>query len=123
MRNEIKRGQKIYFWDTGIRNGLLKNVQPLELRRDTGAQRENFVISERMKYLQNHRIHYNSYFWRTHSGQEIDYIETNHGDFFHAYEVKWSIKAKAKIPFLFKETYPQAQYHVVSRDNYMKFVT
>jgi uncharacterized protein len=122
MRNEIKRGQKIFFRDTGIRNGLLKNVQPLESRSDKGAQRENFVISERMKYLQNHCIYHNSYFWRTNTGQEIDYIETDHGELLEAYEVKWSSTARTKFPAAFKESYPHAGYQVVSRDNYMKFV-
>ena len=48
-RNEIKKGRKVYFYDNGIRNSILKNFSPLALRADTGALWENFLLAERMK--------------------------------------------------------------------------
>ncbi|MCH5600398.1 DUF4143 domain-containing protein [Niabella ginsengisoli] len=49
LRNEIKTNQKIYFLDTGIRNTVLNNFTPLDLRQDKGALWENFLIAERQK--------------------------------------------------------------------------
>lgn len=37
LRNEIKKGKKIYFYDNGIRNAVISNFAPLELRTDAGA--------------------------------------------------------------------------------------
>lgn len=117
IRNEIKKWQKIYFWDTGVRNGLLKNVQPLNIRTDKWWLWENFVIAERMKYLQNHRIHYSSYFWRTNDGKEIDYIETNHNDIIHTYEIKRSPTKKSQLSEIFQREYPTATFtHIHSND-------
>lgn len=121
LRNEIKRGQKIYFRDTWIRNGLLKNIQPLNTRTDKWALRENFLISERMKLLQNHRIMTNHFFWRTTTGQEIDYIETNFGDTLNTYEIKWS-EIKKQSPSWFTHTYPWAKYEIIHQWNWMQFL-
>src|SRR5690606_13991715 len=51
MRTEIKKGKKIYFYDCGIRNAVINNFDNLALRSDKGALFENFMISERLKYL------------------------------------------------------------------------
>jgi predicted AAA+ superfamily ATPase len=75
LRNEIKTSRKIYFYDNGIRNAIISNYNPLYLRQDTEALWENFLISERMKFLHYNRISSNKYFWRTKQQQEIDYIE------------------------------------------------
>ena len=74
-RNELKRLRKIYFYDTGIRNALINNLNPLNLRQDTGALWENYIISERIKFLKNSGMDRRSYFWRTLIKQEVDYIE------------------------------------------------
>ena len=65
LRNEISTNRKIYFYDNGIRNALISNYNPLSMRQDTGALWENFLISERKKYLLNNQISANIYFWRT----------------------------------------------------------
>ncbi|NOY95759.1 MAG: ATP-binding protein, partial [Chlorobi bacterium] len=88
-RKELKRGRKIYFFDNGIRNALLANFNLPELRTDIGALWENFIISERIKYLHYNNIWANSYFWRTQDQQEIDYIEERDG-ILYAYEIKWN---------------------------------
>ena len=53
LRNEIKKGKKIYFYDNGIRNAVIKNFNPLSLRQDTGILWENFMMSERMELFCN----------------------------------------------------------------------
>lgn len=75
IRNEIKKGKKIYFYDNGIRNSIIDNFSLINNRNDVGALWENFLISERMKYLYYNNIDAKRYFWRTTQQQEIDYIE------------------------------------------------
>ncbi|MDE7373987.1 MAG: ATP-binding protein, partial [Odoribacter sp.] len=73
LRTELKKGKKIYFYDNGIRNALIQNLNPLAVRNDTGALWENFFISERIKYNHYNGRYANCYFWRTTQQQEIDY--------------------------------------------------
>ena len=121
LRSEIKKGKKIYFYDNGIRNAIVKNFSPLSLRQDTGALWENFLVSERKKanHYTNHYV--NSYFWRTHQQQEIDMIEETGGNLY-AWEFKWNEKAKVKIPDSFLEAYPGSITGTVNRQNYMEFL-
>jgi len=121
LRNELKKMRKIYFYDTGIRNALINNFNPLELRNDKGALWENFVISERVKYNAANRKYCNTYFWRTHTQQEIDYIEEYDG-ILHAYEFKFSNKKRnLKIPKKFMETYPDSVCQFVTTENLFEF--
>ena len=122
LRNELKKSRKVYFYDNGVRNALIQNFKPLELRTDTGALWENFMVSERKKYLAYNEISSNTYFWRTHSQQEIDYIEERDG-ILYAFEFKWNEKKKAKIPNAFAKVYPQHEFHCIDRQNYLNFIT
>ena len=121
LRNEIKKGKKIYFYDNGIRNAIIKNFSPLSLRQDIGALWENFLVSERKKanHYANHYV--NSYFWRTHQQQEIDMIEETGGKLY-AWEFKWNENAKVKIPSSFLDAYPGSITGTVNRQNYMDFL-
>ncbi len=121
LRSELKKSKKIYFYDNGIRNAVISNLNPLELRNDKGALWENFIISERKKYLSYHNIYTNSYFWRTHAQQEIDYIEEREGKVF-AYEFKWSKHKKARIPKTFTNAYPEATSKIISPENFEEFI-
>ena len=49
VRNELKKSIKIYFYDNGVRNALISNFSTAELRNDSGALWENFLVSERLK--------------------------------------------------------------------------
>ena len=122
LRNEINTSRKIYFFDNGIRNALIANFQPINVRSDVGALWENFLIGERAKYLHYHSIWANKFFWRTHQRQEIDYIEEFDG-ILHAYEFKWNPVKKARFPKTFINTYPNHQLETVNRKNYREFVT
>lgn len=121
LRNEIKTNRKIYFYDTGIRNALISNFNPLDLRTDKGALWENFLISERIKFLHYHKIYTNFYFWRTAQQQEIDWIEEKDGKI-NAYEFKWNAKPKSKIPKKFIEAY-DAQERIIDTQNYFEFIS
>ncbi|HTE28484.1 ATP-binding protein [Flavitalea sp.] len=121
LRNEIKKGKKIYFYDNGIRNAIIKNFSPLSLRQDTGALWENFLAAERDKFNHYTNHYVNNYFWRTHQQQEIDRIEETGGKLY-AWEFKWNERAKAKIPSSFLEAYPGTITGIITRQNYMDFV-
>ena len=120
-RNEIKKGRKIYFFDNGIRNSIIKNFNPLSLRLDTGALWENFLLAERLK-RNTYSDHFcNSYFWRTTTQQEIDYVEEAGGKLF-AFEFKWKPTKKVSFPKSFLEAYPGSVTEAISRENFHSFV-
>lgn len=121
LRNELKFARKIYFWDCGIRNAIIGNYQEPEARLDTGALFENYIISERIKKLKYEKSYAQSYFWRTSAKQEIDYIEDIDGKI-SAFEFKWNPKRKAIVPLSFARSYPDAEFKVVTRDNYEEFL-
>jgi len=120
VRNEIKKGRKIYFYDNGIRNAVIGNFSSIDNRTDVGALWENFLISERKKIVINQGIDINRYFWRTTQQQEIDYIEEINEKLF-AYEFKWS-KNKNKFPATFLNAYPKTHTTIISRENYTDFL-
>jgi len=122
FRNEIKRGKKFYFWDIGIRNAVISNFVEPELRPDIGGLWENFFISERIKHLHNNSIHANFYFWRSITQKEIDLIEEINGKL-DAYEIKWNIKKKAKLPRNFIKNYETDELKIINRENYLQFLT
>ncbi|MCF8262578.1 MAG: DUF4143 domain-containing protein [Melioribacteraceae bacterium] len=117
----MKKGRKIYFYDNGIRNSIIKNFKLLELRHDTGALWENYLIIERMKFNEYNQRFINSYFWRTHSRQEIDYIEEYDG-ILHAYEFKWNQKSRVSFPKSFIKAYPNSEFKIIHRENYEEFI-
>ncbi|MEE0909125.1 MAG: ATP-binding protein [Muribaculaceae bacterium] len=123
VRTELKRGKKIYFYDNGIRNAILQNFSPLNLRQDVGALWENFFISERIKANHYAHRHAKSYFWRTTQQQEIDYIEDCDGKI-DAFELKWNKRAaaKARMPEIFTKSYDVASFSAVTPDNYLQFL-
>jgi len=121
LRNELKKSRKIYFYDNGVRNALIQNFKSLELRTDTGALWENFMVSERKKYIEYNEVYSNTYFWRTHAQQEIDYIEEREG-MLYAFGFKWNEKKVTKIPNAFAEAYPQHKFQCISKKNYLEFI-
>jgi len=120
QRNEIKNNRKIYFYDNGIRNMIINNLNPLALRTDKGALWENFLITERIKLQTYHQRYANNYFWRTVQKQEIDFIEEKDGALI-AYEFKWKSQGKKKVPASFLKTYA-AEGQVIDRENFRTFV-
>lgn len=122
LRNELKKSRKIYFWDCGIRNALIGDFRPLEMRNDIGGLWENFVISERRKYNLYREFYGKSYFWRTTQQQQVDYLEEYDGQLF-AYEFKWNANKKAYLPKTFQNAYPNAEVKVITPNNYADFVS
>lgn len=121
VRNEIKKGRKVYFYDCGIRNAVINNFRPLSGRTDTGALWENFIIAERMKWLHYNNIDAERYFWRTTQQQEIDLIEDFEGTL-SAYEFKWGHTSRVRFPKTFTQNYPGSQTRIISPDNIEEFL-
>ena len=104
-----------------MRNAIIKNFNPIDLRQDIGALWENFLMSERRK-INSYTNHFvNSYFWRTHAQQEIDLIEES-GGILNAKEFKWNERAKSKQPASFSDAYPDSTFDVINRTNYLRFL-
>lgn len=120
VRNEIKTNKKIYFYDNGIRNMVIGNFNPLDLRTDKGALWENFLISERMKQIEYKQSLAHPYFWRTRQQQEVDFVEEIEGKIF-GYEFKWDKKRIQKLPKTFTDTY-NAETKVIDKNNFREFV-
>jgi predicted AAA+ superfamily ATPase len=121
IRNEIRKGKKIYFYDNGIRNAIIGNFSAFNQRTDIGALWENFLITERKKLLSMNDISAQSYFWRTTQQQEIDYIEVVQNNI-TAYEFTWSSKTRKKIPKTFVQAYPDCTTNVIHFDNFDEFL-
>ena len=121
VRNELKRSRKIYFYDNGIRNALIANFSPPDIRVDTGALWENFLVSERTKRLYNNQEHAGQFFWRTKQQQEIDYIEEADGILL-ACEFKWNPGRKTRFSKTFLSAYPDHITQTITPDNYMDFL-
>lgn len=122
LRNELKKSQKYYFYDNGLRNAVINQFSPANLRQDIGALWENYLISERMKFLSYQQINTNRYFWRTHAQQDIDYIEERNGEM-SAFEFKWNPKSKARFSKTFLNAYPDTRLtKIITPENYMEFI-
>jgi hypothetical protein len=116
LRNEVSKMDKIFFYDTGIRNYLIDNLKPLDQRIDTGNLWENFIVAERRKQLFYRQIKVQSYFWRTYTGSEIDYVEEGENGL-NGFEIKIS-KTKTRVPKLWQDEY-NGGFQLINRSNYL----
>ena len=121
LRKEIVKSKKWYFYDNGLRNMLVSNMNPIELRNDIGALWENYIISERIKHQKYTKMLVYNYFWRTYDQQEIDWVEDRDGTL-HTYEFKWNSNKKAKQPIAWQKTYINTTFKVINSDNYLNWI-
>ncbi|MGM9687907.1 MAG: ATP-binding protein [Alloprevotella sp.] len=121
LRTELRHNRKIYFYDNGIRNAVISNFAPLNLRSDAGALWENLMLSERVKHNAYRQSYAQIYFWRTQAQAEIDFVEIEDG-VMQAFEFKFNPKKLPRAPKAFTDNYPAAQFQVITPDNYLPFV-
>ena len=121
LRKEVTAKAKYCFWDNGVRNAIISQMNPLEDRNDHGALFENFVLMERIKKRTYESYYGNFYFWRTYDNQEIDLVEEIDGKL-AGFEFKWSKSKKNKVPKDWAGHYDDAPYTVIHRGNYLDFV-
>lgn len=121
LRNEIKKGKKIYFYDNGVRNAVISNFAPLEKRNDVGALWENMMIAERKKRNDYQQNYAQLFFWRTQQQKEIDLLEWKDGHI-DAYEFKWKQGKQASLPKAFADAYSDSSFEVITPENYFGFI-
>jgi predicted AAA+ superfamily ATPase len=121
LRKEVTKNSRWYFYDNGLRNAIIANLNPIELRDDIGMLWENYIISERIKYQRYNKLLVNNYFWRTYDQQEIDWVEERGGKLY-GYEFKWNPKRQVKSPGAWKKNYKNAEFTVIHPDNYLEWI-
>ena len=117
LRNELKASQKIYFYDVGIRNAVINDFRPLDVRQDVGQLFENYIISEYMKLNEENNL----YFWRNRDQQEVDLLSEKDGEI-SAIEIKYNPKKNYKFPKSFIDEYSPANTDVVNSANYVDYL-
>lgn len=124
QRNELKFARKIYFWDMGIRNGVIGNMAPVSLRspEELGHMWENFLIAERIKRNDYAgRTFVQHYFWRTQQKKEVDLIEIEDG-MMTGFEIKRKEGKRVGAPASFTSAYPDAYFECVTPSDLMSFL-
>ena len=122
LRKEITKNSRYYFYDTGIRNALINNFNFLPMRNDIGMLWENYLACERLKKQAYQNIFSNNYFWRTYDKKELDWVEEHEG-IIYGYEFTWSSQKHKHASKLWLDTYKDANYETINRDNYLHFTT
>lgn len=120
LRKEVAKSSRFYFYDTGIRNALIGNFNPLAMRNDVGELWENYIVTERLKANEYSQRTVNSYFWRTYDRKEIDLVEESGGKL-RAFEIKWQPK-ELLPPSDWQNAYPDSDFRVIHRENYPEFI-
>jgi predicted AAA+ superfamily ATPase len=73
-RDHIFKANKFYFFDVGLVNILKRNASPLQAQENKGHVLESYIFQElnAYRYLREEEMSLN--FWRTKTGQEVDFI-------------------------------------------------
>ena len=117
LRKEVTKTSRYYFYDNGIRNAIINNFNLIEQRNDIGMLWENFMVMERIKKQHYYKIYSNNYFWRTYDKKEVDFVEERNGKLY-GYEFKWKA-GKTKIQKEWLNTYSNASFEVINKDNFL----
>lgn len=100
---------KFYYCDSGVFTDLRPSGPLDRIEESGGAALEGLVLQNLLAYIEYSGTHNKIYYWRTKSGNEVDFII--YGDEFLAIEVKYSDKIHTKdLRGLksFIEDYPEA---------------
>ncbi len=121
LRNEIRKKEKYYFYDLGIRNTLIENFNEISTRNDMGALWENFLIVERIKRNKYIEPYKSIYFWRKSTGAEVDFIEI-YNDTISGYEFSIKEKRNNKSKQSWVNDYPKSTWKNINMENYNEFI-
>ena len=120
LRKEVSKMDKLYFYDLGIRNAIINNFSPIQMRMDRGQLFENFLMVERLKRNAYTSYFTTTYFWRLYTGAELDYIEECNGQLY-GFEFKFNQK-QSRAPQSWLDTYSNASFECINCDNYLDFI-
>ncbi len=121
LRKQMKKKFKVYFTDIGIRNAVIEDFRPFDLRQDKGNLWENFIIAEMIKRSGNQLKNDRFYYWRNYSGAEMDLVQVSTDGKITAYEIKLSQTRKAP-PRAWADAEPQAGFYVINQSNFPTFL-
>jgi len=114
-RKAVSENRKLYFYDLGIRNILVKDFRPLNLRPDKGGLFENFIVSEIEKLRKNTHAKETLYFYREYSGQEVDVVLEDYQKHYVCIEIKLQSRKSLKDIFPLPHT-----FITINMDNYFE---
>ncbi|MEM6397327.1 MAG: ATP-binding protein [Bacteroidota bacterium] len=120
-RKELSTKRKIYFVDNGIRNMLVNDLTPFQLRNDQGQLWENFIVSEIRKKISYGQKFINMYFWKSYSQAEIDLV-LHRNSSYHAFEIKLNPKKKPRFNKSFLDFYQPKKTQLINRDNFYELL-
>lgn len=120
-RKEISTSKKIYFYDNGIRNAVVGQLQPINQRQDQGQLFENFIVSEFKKKLSYIQEDCEMYFWRSKTGSEIDLIIKNINGY-TVYEIKYNASKRGKFSPSFLESYNPILLATINKSNFYNYL-
>jgi hypothetical protein len=92
------------------------------MRMDEDALWKNWLIAERIKWNKMNGKNFAYYFWRSHTRQQIDFIELQENQT-TAYRFILDKKKKMKNPTLFDAYYPKVLFKSINRTGYLTFLT
>lgn len=113
-RRAVSENRKLYFYDLGIRNALVKDFRDIELRPDFGGLWENLVIIEFEKQRKNNKQFLNYYFYREYGGKEVDLVIEDYKKNYICVEIK---KSKGKLNKIFPLPHKPK---VITKDNFIE---
>ena len=117
IRRAVSENRKLYFYDLGIRNALVKDFREMKLRPDSGGVWENFIVSELVKQKLNNGRLLSFYFYREYSGKEVDIVIEDYRKRYVCLEVK-KTKGGANRIFPLKH-----RLESVTRENYLSRIS
>lgn len=106
---QIKKMQKVYCFDFGVRNAVLNNFIEINLRDDCGRLFENFV------YLILKEKYQEINFWRTIKGSEVDFVYQKDG--LNIVEAKYKKFKDPKIEHSIKQAIKSLQSNKIKIAN------
>lgn len=87
-RKAVSENRKLYFYDLGIRNALIKDFRETNLRPDQGGLFENFIILEIEKQRKNMGVQRSLYFYREYGGKKVDLVIEDYYKKYMCVEIK-----------------------------------
>lgn len=114
-KRKLVAHQKFFFFDTGVFRAL-RPMGPLDkLEEVDGAALETLFLQSLQAINDYYSLDYSIHFWRTHTGQEVDFVLYGpHG--MHAFEIKRSSKLSTKSfkgLKAFAADYPEAKLNII----------
>ncbi|MEK7526145.1 MAG: ATP-binding protein [Patescibacteria group bacterium] len=118
LRRAVSANRKLFFYDLGIRNILVKDFRELDIRPDKGGVFENFIVSEIEKQRRNQKVHQSLYFYREYGGQEVDLVLEDYKKQYKTLEIKANEDTKSKDIFPVKH-----DFKVINSKNYFNTIS